>query len=462
MTNTASHEKIKAAISSLVAAVFLTTFKLAVGLTTGSLGILSEAAHSGLDLMAAGMTFFAIRAADKPADSEHHYGHGKFENLSALFETLLLLITCYFIAREAVHRLMVKGVAIDITFWSFAVMATSIAVDFTRARMLSRAAKKYHSQALEADALHFSTDILSSGVVIIGLIGAMSGFNFADPIAALGVSVIVVVISFRLGKRTIDVLVDRSPDPGLVEAIRSAALGTDEVQLLKSLRVRVAGGRIFVDMVVGLPRLLPFERAHSLVDEIERRVRGVRDGVDVVVHAEPVETQKETIIDKIKLSAERTASKIHEVEVFSTQTGIVVDLHLEVDDVDSIDAAHGKADNLEREIRNQVPAVDQIFVHIDTSTSRPRTAKSVDLRSSDLPEKLTKYVRSRRGVVTCSNLNFAESEKGIRVAMTCQFDETFSFEDTVRIVNELEESIIKQFPEIWRAVIHQEPISHSK
>ena len=446
----------------MIAAVLLTGFKLAVGMATGSLGILGEAAHSGLDLMAAGMTLLAVRAGDKPADSEHHYGHGKFENLSALFETFLLLITCYFVAREAVHRLFFKQSTIEVTAWSFIVMVTSIMVDFTRAKMLSRAAKKYHSQALEADALHFSTDILSSGVVIVGLAGAASGYTFADPIAALCVSVIVVVISIRLGKRTVDVLVDRSPDASLVESIRSAALGANEVHEVKSLRVRVSGGKIFVDMIVGLPRLLPFEQAHSLVDEIENRVRAVRDGIDVVVHAEPVETEKETIVDRITLSAERTGSKIHEVEVFSTQKGYVVDLHLETADVDTIEAAHERADRLEKEIRSQINSLDRIFVHIDTSTGRTKVATAVDRVGNDLPGRLTEYVASRKGVLSSGNFNFAESTSGLRVAMTCQLDDRLPLDETVRIVNELEKDIVSEFPEIAKVLIHQEPPTHRK
>lgn len=461
MTNAASREKIGAAVSSVIAAVFLTAFKLIVGITTGSLGILSEAAHSGLDLMAAGMTLFAVKASDKPADLEHHYGHGKFENLSALFETLLLLLTCFLIAREAIERLLFRKVEIDVTFWSFAVMVTSIGIDFTRARILSRAAKKYHSQALEADAIHFSTDILSSSVVIFGLIGAKLGFAFADPVAALGVSIIVVFISVRLGKRTIDVLVDRSPDPKLVDSLRQAALKSKEVEELKSLRVRVSGGKIFVDMVVGLPRLLPFEQAHSLVDEIEKRVRAVREGIDVVVHAEPVETDKETIVDKVRFAAEKTESKIHEVEVFSTQNGYVADLHLEVDDAETIEAAHKKADALENAIRAQLGNIDQIFIHIDKSSVKPIRATSLNFRNSELPSRLLRFVKSKHGVGSCNNFNFTESESGLRVAMVCQFDETFSLEDTVRIVKELEKNIVKEFPQISKAVIHQEPISHS-
>ncbi len=462
MTNFSSREKNTAALSSVFAAVFLTTFKLIVGVSTGSLGILSEAAHSGLDLMAAGMTLFAVRAADKPADSEHHYGHGKFENISALFETFLLLVTCFLIAREAFSRLFFKEVAIQVTTWSFVVMITSIAIDFTRSRMLSRVAKKYHSQALEADALHFSTDILSSSVVIVGLVGAHFGVEFADPVAALGVSIIVVVISLRLGKRTIDVLVDRSPDPALVKRIREAALQADEIQELKKLRVRDSGGRIFVDMVVGLPRLLPFEQAHKLMDGIEQRVRKLRDGIDIVVHAEPVESDEETLLDKIRLAAERTKSKIHEVEAYSTESGIVVDLHLEVEDAGTIEEAHIKADELEEAIRSQIGNLDQIFIHIDKSPADTIRTASSSFRDSDLPRKLLNYVGSKIEVVSCGNLNITESSSGIRVAMTCELNETFSLAETVRIVNELEEDIIKEFPQITKAVIHQEPVSHDK
>ena len=459
MTKSSSQEKMTAALSSVVAAVFLTAFKLIVGISTGSLGILSEAAHSGLDLLAAGMTFFAVRAADKPADSEHHYGHGKFENISALFETLLLLLTCFLIAREAIERIFVRQVPIDVTAWSFIVMGASIAIDFTRSRILLRAAKKHHSQALEADALHFSTDILSSSVVIFGLVGARLGFEFADPIAALGVSAIVVVISLRLGKRSIDVLVDRSPDTTFVDSIRAAALESSDIRELKKLRVRDSGGRIFVDMVVELPRLLPFGQAHKLMDDIEQRVRKVREGIDVVVHAEPVETGEETILDKVRFAAENTNNKIHKVEVFTTDSGIVIDLHLEVEDANTIEEAHIKADELENAIRHQIEKVDQIFIHIDKSPASLIRAKSLNLRSTDLPRKLIEYIKSKREVVSCGNLNFTESASGLRVGLTCQIKDVFSLEETVRIVNELEEDIVREFPEISKAVIHQEPVA---
>ena len=212
-------EKRAAALSSVIAAIGLTTFKLIVGLLTNSLGILAEAAHSGLDLVAAAMTYFAVRVSDKPADKEHPFGHGKIENLSALFETVLLLGTSAWIIYEAVQRLFFVSVKVEASIWSFIVMGTSIVIDFTRSRLLSRAARKYNSQALEADALHFSTDIWSSSVVILGLIGlsvarripGLDWMHKADSLAALVVAVIVIYISAELGWRTISALLDTAP-----------------------------------------------------------------------------------------------------------------------------------------------------------------------------------------------------------------------------------------------------------
>lgn len=215
----ADSEKKSVALTSVLAAVALTTFKIIVGLMTGSLGILAEAAHSGLDLVAALVTFLAVRVSGKPADEEHRYGHGKIENLSALFETLLLLLTCVWIIDEAVQRIFFQNVAVEVSIWSFIVMGVSIVIDYNRSRMLSRAAIKHKSQALEADALHFSTDIWSSSVVILGLAAVWVGDRFpqltflhkANSLAALGVAIIVVYVSFQLGKRTVQALLDTAP-----------------------------------------------------------------------------------------------------------------------------------------------------------------------------------------------------------------------------------------------------------
>jgi cation diffusion facilitator family transporter len=280
-------EKQSAALSSLLAAVALTSFKIIVGVATGSLGILAEAAHSGLDLVAALMTFIAVRISGRPADHTHLYGHGKVENLSALAETLLLLATCAWIIREAVHRLITHKVEIEVTFWSFAVMATSIAIDISRSRVLSRAAKKYNSQALEADALHFETDVWSSAVVIFGLVCVKLGWwQQADAVAALGVSALVIWVSWQLGRRTVDALLDSAP-AGMEQLILRAVEAVPGVRDCHNIRVRYSGPVMFIDLHVLVDGRQSLFEAHELTEKIEGVIQEIVPQADVTVHPEP-------------------------------------------------------------------------------------------------------------------------------------------------------------------------------
>ena len=283
----AEREKKWAAGSSVIAAVALTGFKIIVGIATGSLGILAEAAHSGLDLAAAVMTYLAIRISVRPADRNHPYGHGKVENLSALFETLLLLLTCGWIIYSAVDRLINHSVEIEVTFWSFAVMATSIAVDVSRSRILYRAARRYKSQALEADALHFSTDIWSSAVVIIGLVGVkLANWWFADAVAAILVALIVIYVSVKLGFRTVAALTD-TIKPGVERQVIDAVEALPGVTNCHQVRVRYSGPHPFVDVHVLVDGEQTLRAAHDLTEEIERVIQRVVPEADVTVHPEP-------------------------------------------------------------------------------------------------------------------------------------------------------------------------------
>jgi len=292
----AQQEKRGAALSSVIAAVGLTSFKLVVGVLTNSLGILAEAAHSGLDLVAAAMTYFAVRVSDKPADREHQFGHGKIENLSALFETVLLLITSAWIIYEAVQRLFFKSVRVEVNYWSFVVMATSIVIDYSRSRILYRAARKYNSQALEADALHFSTDIWSSSVVILGLIGVLFSRQFpnlgwlvqADAVAALVVALIVVYVSSKLGRRTIQALLDAAPQ-GMVEKIRHAVEAVRGVADCHQIRLRPSGACWFIDLHVTMDGRRSLSDTHAVTERIEEAIREFIPLADVTVHVEPLE-----------------------------------------------------------------------------------------------------------------------------------------------------------------------------
>ncbi len=279
-------DKIGVARSSFIAAIGLTGFKLAVGLSTGSLGIISEAVHSGLDLVAAFMTLVAVRVAEKEPDREHQFGHGKFENLSALMETFLLVITCVWIVYEATHRLMTGRLDIEVNAWSFTVILVAIVVDFSRSRALYKAAREFHSQALEADALHFSSDIFSSAVVLIGLICYSFDIKVADSIASMIVAVIVLGVSWRLGQRSVSVLVDRAPE-GVSQKIEELLEVYDDVEKVEQIRVRSAGPDIIVEMTLESNPTLSFEASHDLSDRIERDIQEAIPRSHVHVHMEP-------------------------------------------------------------------------------------------------------------------------------------------------------------------------------
>lgn len=279
-------EKKRVALVSVFAAIFLTGFKLIIGFLTGSMGILAEGLHSGLDLVAAVITYFSVRISDKPADEHHNYGHGKIENFSAFIETILLLITCGWIIYEAVGRLVSGQTHIEVTVWSYIVIISSIIIDVGRSRALYRVAKKYNSQALEADALHFSTDIWSSAVVLFGLICANFGFFFADSVAALVVAIIVLYVSYRLGKRAIDVLLDKAP-LGTVKIIQQAITTFPEVRHYHSLKVRTAGADTFIKLNIHLDPDLSLLQVHEICDKIEKELAAIIPRSEVYLHAEP-------------------------------------------------------------------------------------------------------------------------------------------------------------------------------
>lgn len=278
--------KNKVAFLSVLAAISITGFKLVVGLLTGSLGILSEALHSGLDMVAAIITYFAIKFSDRPPDKNHPFGHGKMENLSAFIETILLLVTCVWIIQEALNRLFGAPVHIEVNFWSYTVVITSIVIDFWRSRALFKAAKAHNSQALEADALHFSTDIWSSSVVLLGLLFSQFGWFFADSVAALFVAIIVIYVSYKLGKRAIDVLLDRAP-VDYTETVDLVLRQIPEILHYHDVKIRQSGADVFVELNIHVASSMTVAQAHEVAHTVEKQICLNIKRCMVHIHQEP-------------------------------------------------------------------------------------------------------------------------------------------------------------------------------
>jgi cation diffusion facilitator family transporter len=449
-------EKRRVAMTSVFAAVLLTTLKLVAGLWTGSLGILSEALHSALDLLAALITFFAVRVADKPPDADHQFGHGKVENLSALVETLLLLATCGWILYEAWERLSGGGIHVDLNIWAFVVIIISIVVDIGRSRALMRVARKYNSQALEADALHFSTDIYSSLVVLVGLVSVLFGFPEADAIAAAIVAGIVIWISVRLARRTIDGLMDRAPE-GIRETVEKTVLEVNGVESIRVLRLRGAGAEVFINLVIGVQRTTFFDQVHGIVDRVEDSVRAAVPRCDVIVHAEPVTGVREKLSDKIEWLVRQSGLTAHNVSILWVNERYVVDFDIEFPEGTTFSAAHEMSTEVEQRIRENIPNISTVHVHLEEDAVGVLSARDVTAEESLLIDRIGERLSGQTHPLSLASLHCLETPEGLRINATFILPRSLSMREMHGIVDAVESEIKALDPRILKVFIHAEP-----
>jgi cation diffusion facilitator family transporter len=460
----ADREKRWVALSSLLAAILLTGTKLGVGWWTNSLGVLSEAAHSALDLLAAAMTLWAVRVSSRPADREHPYGHGKIENLSALFETVLLLATCVWIIGEAAERLLaLKEVHVDPNVWAFLVVVLSIVVDVSRSRALRRAADKYASQALEADALHFSTDIWSSAVVLLGLCGVVAGeqlsvpwLKHADAVAALGVAVIVVGISLKLGKKSVDDLLDSVPGP-LRDQVAAAARQVPGVEDVTRLRLRRSGPEIFADVTLAVGRAAAFERAHDIANQVEAAVHAVLPKADVVVHVEPVAPGAEDVTTVVRLLAARHSLGAHGIRIYEEHGQRWLELHLEVSDSLLLDEAHRQATEFERALRQSLPEIKRIVTHIEPTGDAAATIRTEPAGQLQVQQAIGEFLQNYPLRVKPHNVRVQLAGGELAVSFHCTLDAATAITQAHDLTVRLEEHLRSKVPGLGRVVIHVEP-----
>ncbi len=455
-------EKRNVAANSVFAALGITALKIFVGFSTGSLGILSEAAHSGLDLIAAIVTLISVRVSDKPADADHQYGHGKVENFSAFIETGLLLLTCVWIVYEASRRLFIYSVDIEPSIAAFVVMGTSIVVDFWRSRALGKIAVKYDSQALEADALHFSTDIWSSSVVILGLLLVLLGRIYhvpwlakSDPVAALFVAGVVVWVSWRLARRTIDALLDAAPS-GVRNQILDATARVDGVVDLDRVRIRRAGNRYFADLTVGLARSLTFQRSEQIVSAVTAAVHNVLPDADVMVHSLARSVSDENVFDRIRGVATRRNINVHDISVQDLGGELHVEQHLELNEGLTLKEAHDSVTELESEMRQEVPEIDSILTHIE---SEPSTIEPVeaDVQNVELERRLKKIAAEFPEVTDMHDVVIKQVRGRLYLSCHCTMPDGLSLAHVHDLQTELETRFKQAAPELFRVLIHPEP-----
>jgi len=454
-----NHRKENVALSSVIASFLLAAMKLVVGIATGSIGIISEAAHSGVDFGAVSLTYFAVKVSAKPADREHQFGHTKVESVVALIETGVLLLTSGWIIYAAVQRLLSRASEVRVAWYSVVVLVISIVVDFSRSRMLKKVAMETKSQALEADALHFSSDILSSAVVLVGIVLVAAGMVRADAIAGIAVALLIAYAAVGLGKKTVDVLIDAAPE-GLTDRIALITRAVDGVIKIEKIRVKPAGPFAFVEMSIDVSRTLSLENVQSICSSIEKKVRELLPVADITINTKPIALDCETIAERVHLIGVNHNLHIHNISSNVAADKNYISFDVEVEHTLTIKKAHEVVSTLEQEIRREFDGNLDISVHIDPLRSEERKSQAVPPdEETELRKIIVGAAETIDRIHEVHNIQIRKTEKEkLFITVHCSFDDNVLIEDVHSITSRLEGAIYQTIPNAGQVIIHAEPL----
>jgi cation diffusion facilitator family transporter len=449
----------------MLAAAAMTLLKLAAGLVSGSLGVLSDAAHSALDMAGSALTFFSVRVADRPADEDHTYGHAKIENLSAFGEAGLMIVSCAWIIWEAMQRIMHHTVQLHHSFWPVLVLLTSIAVDYWRSRQLSAAAKLTGSPALATDAFHFASDIWSTLAVLAGLGASWVGTKFqidwlryADPFAAVVVSLMILRVTAKLTRETIAVLMDEVPAETRRRVMREVE-HLDGVLAVEQARVRRAGAAHFVDLTLALPRRFTFEHTNELVREATEAVHRAIPRADVVIHTVPRQERAENIFDRVRAVAARNNVSVHDLSIQSHKGRLRVEQHVELDETLPLLKAHDFVTALEAEILRETPEIDSILTHIESEPATIEQPGETIVEDRRLEVALRAAAAHSKEIVDVHEIMIGRSSEHIYLSCHCTLPDDLTMAHVHQVITALEDRFKLECPEVYRVTIHPEPVT---
>ena len=459
----ASAEKRRVALHSMLAALAMTLLKLAAGLLSGSLGVLSDAAHSGLDMVGSALTLFSVRISDRPADEDHTYGHGKFENLSAFGEVMLMAASCAWIIWEAIERIIHQTVALHHSIWPVAVVITSIGVDFWRSRKLRAVAERTGSAALATDAFHFASDIWSSFAVLCGLGASWLGshyqiaaLRYADPVAAMVVSLLILRLTVHLGHEAVSVLLDEIPAETRLQLIEEVAR-VPGVLAVEQARVRRAGASYFADLTLALPRSFTFEHTGELVRAATEAAHRALPQADVVIHTLPRQTRAESIFDRVRAVAARNNVSVHELSVQSHHGRLRVEQHVELDETMPLLKAHSFVTAMEAEILRETPEIDSILTHIESEPATIEQPEEMVEEDRKIEYALRKTAALIKEIVDVHEINVGRAGEHIYLSCHCTLPDDLTMLRVHEVITALEDRFKLECPEVYRVTIHPEP-----
>lgn len=460
-----SAAKRRVARNSMLAAGTMTVLKLAAGLLSGSLGVLSDAAHSGLDLAGAALTFFSVQVSDKPADEHHTYGHGKVENLSAFCEAILMALSCAWIIWEALQKIIHNSTDLHHSVWPVLVLLTSIAVDLWRSRQLRAVAQRTGSPALATDAFHFASDIWATFAVLGGLTASWAGAQFgvpwlkyADPLAAVVVSIMILRLTWLLGRETIAVLMDEVP----AETRRRLVQEVEQVEgvmAIEQARVRRAGASYFADLTLALPRRYTFEHTGELVQAATDAVHRALPQADVVIHPVPREARAESIFDRVRAVAARNNVSVHDLSVQSQHGRLRVEQHVELDEKLPLREAHAFVSNMEAQILRAAPEIDSVLTHIESEPATIEQPEEVVEEDRRINHALRSASQAFPEIVDVHEIKVGRTGDHISVSCHCTLPDDLPMNQVHLVITALEDRFKLECPEVQRVTIHPEPVT---
>jgi cation diffusion facilitator family transporter len=449
----------------MLAAGAMTLLKLAAGLLSGSLGVLSDAAHSGLDLVGATLTFFSVQVSDKPADEDHTYGHGKFENLSAFCEAILMAISCGWIIYEALDRIIHNSTKLHHSVWPVLVLLTSIGVDYWRSRQLRAVAERTGSPALATDAFHFASDIWATLAVLCGLgaswLGDRNGIawlKYADPFAAVVVSLMILRLTLLLGRETVAVLMDEVPAETRRRLVREVEQ-VEGVLAVEQARVRRAGAGYFADLTLALPRRFTFEHTGELVQSATDAVHRALPTADVVIHTVPREARAESVFDRVRAVAARNNVSVHELSVQSHHGRLRVEQHVELDEKMTLRLAHGFVSALEAEILREAPEIDAVLTHIESEPATIEQPEEMVEEDRKIEHALRTTAHLFPEIVDVHEITVVHAAEHIYLSCHCTLPDDLAMQQVHVVITALEDRFKLECPEVQRVTIHPEPVT---
>jgi cation diffusion facilitator family transporter len=451
-----SHNKTRVAAISVFASAGMATAKFAVGILIGSLALISEALHSSVDVIATVITWMVVRVSDRPADAEHHYGHGKLESISALGVIALLYVLAGGILVESYSRLQRGAPPPVISFVPFVVLLVDIAVNLWRARALDRAAHQTQSQALAADALHFTSDVAGSVAVIVGLVLSALGFHWGDAAAAIAVALMIAALGLRLARSTVETLVDRAPE-GVAEQAAAAIAAIPGVVNIERLRARMVGATHFIDAAVRVPRTLPIDRVDEIKQQAQVAVTKALGDADLTFTAVPVALSNESVRERIMVIARNSALAIHHVTVHDLGNKLIVSIDLEVDGEMPLNEAHAIANRLERNVRDEFGEQVEVDTHIEPlEPELPFGSDATPARVAEIAAALSRYAADTT-VGEIHNVRVRDTAAGEIVNFHCRAAPTMSVVKVHENADAIERALRRDFPSVKRVISHAEP-----